>query len=95
MFFGGGLAVSVKIGGGTNLHNLDAYMVLLLVATAELGFGRFAPPKGGKAAKPLVVPWGMLFNFVVAGFVRTIEWSGVRYRLRSDHEVEILGRESC
>lgn len=42
----------------------------------------------------LLVPWVMLWNFVAAGFVRTIEWSGVRYRLRSDHEVEIVGRES-
>jgi len=41
----------------------------------------------------LLVPWVMLWNFVVAGFVRTIEWSGVRYRLRSDHEVEVMGRE--
>ena len=41
----------------------------------------------------LVVPWVMMWNFAVAGFVRTIEWSGVRYRLHSDHEVEILGRE--
>lgn len=39
-----------------------------------------------------VVPWVMLCNFVVAGFVRTIDWCGVRYRLRSDHEVEIIGR---
>lgn len=41
----------------------------------------------------LVVPWVMLWNFVVAGFIRTIEWGGVRYRLRSDHEVEIIGRD--
>ena len=41
----------------------------------------------------MVVPWVMMWNFVVAGFVRTIEWSGVRYRLHSDHEVEILGRK--
>jgi len=41
----------------------------------------------------LLVPWVMLYNFVVAGFVRTIEWSGVRYRLRSDHEVEVVARE--
>jgi ceramide glucosyltransferase len=40
----------------------------------------------------LLVPWVMLWNFVVAGFVRTIEWSGVRYRLRSDHEVEVVAR---
>jgi ceramide glucosyltransferase len=41
----------------------------------------------------LLVPWVMLWNFVVAGFARTIEWSGVRYRLWSDHEVEIVGRK--
>jgi hypothetical protein len=29
VFLLGGLAVSVKIGGGSNLHNLDAFMVLL------------------------------------------------------------------
>jgi ceramide glucosyltransferase len=40
-----------------------------------------------------LVSWVMMWNFVVAGFVRTIEWSGVRYRLRSDHEVEIVGRK--
>ena len=41
----------------------------------------------------LLVPWVMLWNFVVAGFARTIEWSGVCYRLRSDHEVEVIRRE--
>jgi ceramide glucosyltransferase len=53
----------------------------------------------GKYAKrywqlTLLVPWVMLFNFVVAGFVRTIEWNGIRYRLRSDHDVEIVRRKS-
>jgi cellulose synthase/poly-beta-1,6-N-acetylglucosamine synthase-like glycosyltransferase len=41
----------------------------------------------------LLVPWVMLCNFVVAGWVRTIDWSGVRYRLRSDHQVEVISRE--
>jgi hypothetical protein len=30
----GGIVVSVKIGGGSNLHNVDAYLVLLLVTGA-------------------------------------------------------------
>ena len=34
MFLLGGLAVSVKIGGGSNLHNLDAFMVLLSCTAA-------------------------------------------------------------
>ncbi|MCL5005371.1 MAG: glycosyltransferase [Acidobacteria bacterium] len=41
-----------------------------------------------------LVPWVMLWNFVTAGFTRSIEWRGIRYRLRSEHEVEILGRQS-
>lgn len=40
--FGGGLVVSVKIGGGSNLHNLDAYLALLMVLGGYLFFGRFA-----------------------------------------------------
>ncbi|MCL5006480.1 MAG: glycosyltransferase family 2 protein [Acidobacteria bacterium] len=39
-----------------------------------------------------LVPWVMLWNFVVAGFTRRIEWCGIRYHLRSDHEVEVIGR---
>lgn len=33
VLFVGGLVVSVKIGGGSNLHNLDAYMTLLVVVS--------------------------------------------------------------
>lgn len=41
--FGGGLVVSVKIGGGSNLHNMDAFMVLLLVTSAYISLKRFLP----------------------------------------------------
>lgn len=44
--FAGGLVVSVKIGGGTNLHNLDAFMVFLLVFGASLFFGLFRGEDG-------------------------------------------------
>ncbi len=46
VFFAGGLAVSVKIGGGTNLHNMDAYLVLLLAMTAALYYGKFMQEDG-------------------------------------------------
>jgi hypothetical protein len=39
----GGIVVSVKIGGGSNLHNMDAYLVLLLVISAYLYFGIAVP----------------------------------------------------
>jgi ceramide glucosyltransferase len=40
-----------------------------------------------------LVPWVMLFNFVVAGFTRHIEWRGTHYELRSRDEVRVLRRE--
>jgi len=43
VFLVGGLIVSIKIGGGNNLHNLDAFLVLLSVVTIYLLFNRFIP----------------------------------------------------
>jgi hypothetical protein len=41
VLFLGGVVVSVKIGGGSNLHNLDAYLVLLLVIVSFVYYGKF------------------------------------------------------
>ena len=38
----GGLVVSTKIGGGSNLHNLDAFLSLFMVVTASAVFNRIA-----------------------------------------------------
>jgi hypothetical protein len=43
VLFLGGIIVSVKIGGGSNLHNLDAYLILLLVIGSAIFFNRFEP----------------------------------------------------
>lgn len=42
-----------------------------------------------------LVPWVMLWNFVVAGFSRRIEWRGTLYDLRSASEVRVLRRGSA
>jgi hypothetical protein len=39
ILFLGGLVVSVKIGGGSNLHNLDAYFVLLMTIAGYMFWG--------------------------------------------------------
>jgi hypothetical protein len=39
----GGLVVSVKIGGGSNLHNLDAYFVMLMLVGGYFYFHRWTP----------------------------------------------------
>ena len=41
VFLIGGLVVSVKIGGGSNLHNIDAYLALLMVVGSYFYFDRF------------------------------------------------------
>ena len=53
----GGLIVSTKIGGGNNLHNLDAYMLILLVSGSYLYFGKSIPdfnyPERGALKNPV------------------------------------------
>lgn len=41
VLFAGGLVVSTKIGGGGNLHNMDAYLILLMVWGGYLLAGKF------------------------------------------------------
>jgi hypothetical protein len=43
VLFAGGVIVSVKIGGGSNLHNLDAYLALLMVISSYIYFSCFQP----------------------------------------------------
>jgi len=50
----GGLVASVKIGGGADLHNMDAYRTMLLIVGAYIFFGRFTPEAPAVSALP---PW--------------------------------------
>jgi hypothetical protein len=58
VFFVGGVVVSVKIGGGTNLHNMDAFMVLLLILVTTSVF--LAGTAKAKKTTKLIVPWQLL-----------------------------------
>jgi hypothetical protein len=53
VFFAGGLVVSIKIGGGSNLHNMDAYQALLWIIAGMIFFGKFASEK---SANPPAMP---------------------------------------
>jgi hypothetical protein len=48
VLFLGGIIVSVKIGGGSNLHNLDAYLTLLMVIGGYIYFDRLQPDQPGR-----------------------------------------------
>ncbi len=50
--FIGGLLVSMKIGGGADIHNMDAYTVLLLVIFAYVYFGKVGPETAQTASVP-------------------------------------------
>jgi hypothetical protein len=54
--FLGGIIVSLKIGGGANLHNMDAYFVLLLIFTAYIIFARYRR-ENGELAQPRPLHW--------------------------------------
>ncbi len=49
--FAGGVVVSVKIGGGTNLHNMDVFLVILLILATSLFYGQLRDEKD----QPVVV----------------------------------------
>ncbi|HEX9091190.1 MAG TPA: hypothetical protein VF831_06860 [Anaerolineales bacterium] len=56
VLFAGGVVVSVKIGGGSNLHNLDAYLALLLIIGSYVFFDRLLPDQVSPPAGQLVPP---------------------------------------
>ncbi len=68
--FIGGIFVSMKIGGGADLHNMDAYAVMLLIVAAYAFF---------RSAKP--VPWQVagLLVLVMAWFAHQPNSGIVRY----------------
>jgi hypothetical protein len=57
VLFAGGLVVSTKIGGGSNIHNLDSFILLVLVVGLYIGLGRAASEVGlhMRVWRPLVL----------------------------------------
>lgn len=78
----GGIIVSLKIGGGANLHNMDAYFVLLLIFTAYLVFARYRDERG-EMARPVSLHW-MLVVALLYSPVTTYLQFGVGFPLRYD-----------
>ncbi len=63
VLFAGGLVVSTKIGGGSNIHNLDAFIVLVGVVGAYLWMGCGAGEGG--SVLPAWRPWLLTALIVV------------------------------
>ena len=59
VLFVGGLVVSMKIGGGVDIHNLDAYLSTLLIVTAYVVFRKYAA-EGRESAISYILPWSLV-----------------------------------
>jgi len=59
VLFLGGLLVSLKIGGGADLHNMDAYFVLLLIVFASLMFAQYRS-ENKEEAQPIQLHWSLI-----------------------------------
>jgi hypothetical protein len=57
VFFSGGLVVSAKIGGGDNIHNMDAYFTLIWIIAAYTYFDRFSPDRPSLSAAMAFPAW--------------------------------------
>ncbi len=65
--FVGGLIVSLKIGGGADLHNLDAYFTMLLIVFSYLVFARYTPEttQHNRNAEFIPLTWGSVMSVIV------------------------------
>ena len=94
VLFAGGLVVSTKIGGGGDLHNMDAYLVLLMLLGLYFVSERIAPEEGGQAFE-MKPAWSFLLLLVLVpvglSFLRVT--APMRYdRARAEADLASLGR---
>ena len=68
LFYVGGIFVSLKVGGGSNLHNLDNFIVFLVVIVGYIFFGKFTPDgEPAPMQAPAYTPaWGVKAAALVA-----------------------------
>jgi len=64
VLFLGGLAVSLKIGGGTDLHNMDAYFVMLLIVVSYLLFAQYRR-EDGTLDQPVSIHWTLVILVLI------------------------------
>lgn len=74
VFLLGGLVVSVKIGGGSNLHNLDAFLLLLTVFSFYLLLDRIEKEKKGKKVPIRISTFAALLSVLIPVGWAVLNW---------------------
>ena len=59
-----GIIVSLKIGGGADLHNMDAYFILLLIVSLYFVFAKYIPETVIQS-QPLQLHWFMVVALII------------------------------
>lgn len=89
VFYLGGVVVSIKVGGGSNLHNMDAFLLLIMVVGEYLLCRRYAPDAVGKDEKiHFTLPWWAMTVMVAIPLANTLA-AGVPYGVTNDSRVKL------
>ena len=65
VLFIGGLIVSLKIGGGANLHNMDVYISMLLIVLAYMVFARYRREGDGDFGRQVGLHWLLVIALII------------------------------
>jgi hypothetical protein len=85
---GGGLVASSKIGSGFNLHNLDAFIVLLLISGSYTLTSRFVPEINTPVLSP--APWGwILLLFATPTLWLLLNPGSLHFQIDQDAKIEL------
>lgn len=93
VFLVGGIVVSVKIGGGSNLHNLDAFLVLMATVTGYTYLGRYIPD-WLENKRPAKVAWVWLALAIMIPIIAVINPKADVYQLSPAYDKQLSSLQS-
>jgi hypothetical protein len=84
-----GVIVSLKIGGGADLHNMDSYFVLLLIIGCYLVFEKYTR-EGGTSAQSVQLHWLVVLALIVPSIWPQIQSNVGLVRYDDGHTQTVL-----
>jgi hypothetical protein len=78
IFLMGGILVSIKVGGGSDLHNMDAFFILFLTFALSIGFNKFTM-EDKTEHKPYKINILFLFAVIILPVISSIRLGSVMH----------------